>query len=133
MGVEGYEPIHRGYTVRLVGVRIALKVIGVSLGIRTLVFVSFLLLHSYRGKMEVEVGVAKEAGREVAMTMKMETCWDPTGYSMKTETDGVTDREWNMELPVAVGHGILHLLLLEELGDGQQLFQHVLLCSSFVA
>lgn len=29
-------------------------------------------------------------------------------------------------LPVAVGHGILSLLLLEELRDGQQLFQHVL-------
>lgn len=29
-------------------------------------------------------------------------------------------------LPVAVGHGILSLLLLEELCDGQQLFQHVL-------
>lgn len=29
-------------------------------------------------------------------------------------------------LPVAVGHGILSLLLLEELGDGQQLFQHML-------
>lgn len=34
-------------------------------------------------------------------------------------------------LPVAVG--ILSLLLLEELGDGQQLFQHVLLCSPLVA
>lgn len=29
-------------------------------------------------------------------------------------------------LPVAVGHGILSLLLLEELCDGQQLFQHML-------
>lgn len=29
-------------------------------------------------------------------------------------------------LPVAVGHGVLSLLLLEELCDGQQLFQHVL-------
>lgn len=29
-------------------------------------------------------------------------------------------------LPVAVGHGILNLLLLKELCDGQQLFQHVL-------
>lgn len=29
-------------------------------------------------------------------------------------------------LPVAVGHGVLSLLLLEELRDGQQLFQHVL-------
>lgn len=29
-------------------------------------------------------------------------------------------------LPVAVGHGILSLPLLEELCDGQQLFQHML-------
>lgn len=29
-------------------------------------------------------------------------------------------------LPVAVGHGVLSLLLLEQLRDGQQLFQHVL-------
>lgn len=29
-------------------------------------------------------------------------------------------------LPVAVGHGVLSLLLLEELRDGQQLLQHVL-------
>lgn len=45
---------------------------------------------------------------------------------METETDGVTDREQEMELPVAVGHGVLHLFLLEELCDGQQLFQHML-------
>lgn len=35
-------------------------------------------------------------------------------------------REREMELPVAVGHGVVHLFLLEELRDGQQLFQHVL-------
>lgn len=35
-------------------------------------------------------------------------------------------RRWCAVLPVAVGHGILSLLLLEELCDGQQLFQHVL-------
>ena len=29
-------------------------------------------------------------------------------------------------LPVAIGHGIVNLLLLQELCDGQQLFQHVL-------
>lgn len=45
---------------------------------------------------------------------------------METETDGVTDREREMELPVAVGQGILRLFLLEELRDGQQLFQHML-------
>lgn len=45
---------------------------------------------------------------------------------MKTETDGVTDRERGMELPVAVGQGVLRLFLLEELRDGQQLFQHML-------
>lgn len=32
----------------------------------------------------------------------------------------------NAVLPVTVGHGILSLLLLEELCDGQQLFQHML-------
>lgn len=36
-------------------------------------------------------------------------------------------------LPVAVGHGILSLLLLEELCDGQQLFQHMLLCAPLIA
>lgn len=36
-------------------------------------------------------------------------------------------------LPVAVGHGILSLLLLEELCDGQELFQHVLLSPSLIA
>lgn len=30
------------------------------------------------------------------------------------------------ELPVAVGHGIVGLLLLQELSNGQQLLQHVL-------
>lgn len=35
-------------------------------------------------------------------------------------------RRRNAVLPVAVGHGILSLLLLEELSDGQQLFQHML-------
>lgn len=35
-------------------------------------------------------------------------------------------RKRSAVLPVAVGHGILSLLLLEELCDGQQLFQHVL-------
>lgn len=34
--------------------------------------------------------------------------------------------QWAAVLPVAVGHGILSLLLLEELCDGQQLFQDVL-------
>lgn len=34
--------------------------------------------------------------------------------------------QWATVLPVAVGHGILSLLLLEELCDGQQLFQYVL-------
>lgn len=42
-------------------------------------------------------------------------------------TEGWEDgRRRSAVLPVAVGHGILSLLLLEELCDGQQLFQHVL-------
>ena len=36
------------------------------------------------------------------------------------------ERRRSAVLPVAVGHGILSLLLLEELCDGQQLFQHML-------
>lgn len=35
-------------------------------------------------------------------------------------------KQWAAVLPVAVGHGILSLLLLEELCDGKQLFQDVL-------
>lgn len=45
---------------------------------------------------------------------------------METETDGVTDREREVELPDDEGIGVVHLFLLEELRDGQQLFQHVL-------
>lgn len=40
--------------------------------------------------------------------------------------DGRRRRKRSAVLPVAVGHGILSLLLLEELCDGQQLFQHML-------
>lgn len=40
--------------------------------------------------------------------------------------DKLTDKMTEEELPVAVGHGIMRLFLLEELSDGQQLFQHVL-------
>lgn len=36
------------------------------------------------------------------------------------------ERRRSAVLPVAVRHGILSLLLLEQLCDGQQLFQHVL-------
>lgn len=46
--------------------------------------------------------------------------------------DKLTDKTTE-ELPVACGHGIMCLFLLEELSDGQQLFQHVLLCSSLIA
>lgn len=41
-------------------------------------------------------------------------------------TEGWEDGRRSAVLPVAVGHGILSLLLLEELCDGQQLFQHML-------
>lgn len=44
----------------------------------------------------------------------------PTGYSMETEINYQTETE--VELPVAVGHGIVHLFLLKELRNGQQLF-----------
>lgn len=60
------------------------------------------------------------------MVMKVEHAGDPTGYSMETETDGGTDREREVELPVGVGIGVVHLFLLEELRDCQQLFQHML-------
>lgn len=58
------------------------------------------------------------------------TCY---GSSLLRSTAGGLTGGWehgsgrrSAVLPVAVGHGILSLLLLEELRDGQQLFQHVL-------
>lgn len=54
--------------------------------------------------------------------------------SLCRETKGESKRERRSAvLPVAVGHGIVILFLLKELSDGQQLFQHVLLCSPLVA
>lgn len=47
-------------------------------------------------------------------------------WLLQEDGDKLTDKMTEVELPVAVGHGIVHLFLLEELSDGQQLFQHVL-------
>ncbi len=53
--------------------------------------------------------------------------WSMLGSHWLLHGDGdkLTDKTTE-ELPVACGHGIMCLFLLEELSDGQQLFQHVL-------
>lgn len=65
----------------------------------------------------------------VAMVMRVEHAQSPLCRTPVEETCGGMGR-WEERrsavLPVAVGHGILSLLLLEELCDGQQLFQHML-------
>lgn len=48
------------------------------------------------------------------------------GMGRWEEEEEEEDGRRSAVLPVAVGHGILSLLLLEELCDGQQLFQHML-------
>lgn len=53
------------------------------------------------------------------------TCWG-SHWLLHEDGDKLTNRTTEMELPVAVGHGIVHLFLLEELSDGQQLLQRML-------
>lgn len=78
-----------------------------------------------------------EGGGWVAMVMRVEHARSPRGCTPSEETwrkDGkVGEEKRSAVLPVAVGHGILSLLLLEELCDGQQLFQHMLLCAPLIA
>lgn len=53
-------------------------------------------------------------------------CCVPLGGCLMGGWEHGRRRRRSAVLPVAVGHGILSLLLLKELCDGQQLFQHVL-------
>jgi len=65
----------------------------------------------------------------VAMVMRVEHARSPLRCPPVAETrrgDEAMRRRGGAVLPAAVGHGVLSLLLLEQLRDGQQLFQHVL-------
>lgn len=65
-----------------------------------------------------------ESGGWVAMVMREGHATSPRGCTPRG--GGELTQGWgdgrSAVLPVAVGHGILSLLLLEELRDGQQLF-----------
>lgn len=59
----------------------------------------------------------------VGMVMRVEHAGVPLTTPWRRRQ---TNRQTEVELPVGVGHGIVHLFLLEELSDGQQFFQYML-------
>lgn len=71
-----------------------------------------------------------ENGGWVAMVMRVEHAMSPPGCTRRLDARmgrmGGWEERKSAVLPVAVGHGILSLLLLEELCDGQHLFQYML-------
>ena len=61
----------------------------------------------------------------LSLSLSLSPCVSPSG-GRAGSAEGWKEEARRAVLPVAIGHGIVNLLLLQKLRDGQQLFQHVL-------